>query len=252
MRNLLHDMNPAMKFITVTIAMLGLAFFFNPWTPLLVFISILLMQFVFSSINWKLWTLLMFPFVLGAFGYLWTTIVFSAETGGTVIWSLFGHDVSDRQLALALSLAFRVLAFSSLSLLFALTTDPVKFVMSLMQQLKLSPKLAYGVLVGYQFLPVLRDEFFQIQQAHRLRGTAIEKYWWQRLLNIRRIIIPMLAGAVRKAERSAFAMEARGFTGEARKEFYQPVSIKPKDFALSAAILLLVILSSITGTVLSS
>lgn len=194
----------------------------------------------------------MLPFVIGAFGYLWTTIVFGAETGGTVIWSLFGFDVTDVQLALALSLAFRVLAFSSLSLLFALTTEPVKFVMSLMQQLKLSPKLAYGVLVGYQFLPVLKDEFFQIQQAHRLRGVAAQKFWWQRLLNIRRVIIPMLAGAVRKAERSAFAMEARGFTGVARKEFFQPVSIKPKDFALSAAIVLIFIISSIMGSVLSS
>lgn len=193
----------------------------------------------------------MLPFMLGAFGYLWTTIVFGAETGGTVIWSLFGFDVTDEQLALALSLSFRVLAFSSLSLLFALTTDPVKFVMSLMQQLKLSPKLAYGVLVGYQFLPVLKDEFFQIQQAHRLRGAAVEKFWWQRVLGIRRVIIPMLAGAVRKAERSAFAMEARGFTGEARKEFYQPVAIKPKDYVLSAAIVLIFILSSITGSVLS-
>ena len=251
MRNLLHDMNPAMKFITVTIAMLGLAFFFNPWTPLLFFFSILVLQLVFSRINWKLWTLFMFPFVLGAFGYLWTTIVFSAETGGTVIWSLFGHDVTDRQLALALSLSFRVLAFSSLSLLFALTTDPVKFVMSLMQQLKLSPKLAYGVLVGYQFLPVLKDEFFQIQQAHRLRGAATEKFWWQRLLGIRRVIIPMLAGAVRKSERAAFAMEARGFTGEPRSEFYRPVQNGHLDILMSFIFLALLIGSCVCGVLWS-
>lgn len=251
MRNLLHDMNPSVKFITVTFVMLGLAFFFNPWTPLLLFFSIIILQLVFSRINWKLWSLFMLPFALGAFGYLWTTIVFSAETGGTVIWSVFGFDVTDAQWALALSLSFRVLAFSSLSLLFALTTDPVRFVMSLMQQLKLSPKLAYGVLVGYQFLPVLKDEFFQIQQAHRLRGAATEKFWWQRLLGIRRVIIPMLAGAVRKAERAAFAMEARGFTGKPRTEFYQPISLTGKDFSLALAIVALAVASSIGGTLLS-
>ncbi|MFD1032996.1 energy-coupling factor transporter transmembrane component T family protein [Metaplanococcus flavidus] len=251
MRNLLHDMNPSIKFITVTIAMLGLAFFFNPWTPLLFFFCILVIQLLFSRINWKLWSLFMLPFAFGAFGYLWTTIVFSAETGGTVMWSLFGFDVTDKQWALALSLSFRVLAFSSLSLLFALTTDPVKFVMSLMQQLKLSPKLAYGVLVGYQFLPVLKDEFFQIQQAHRLRGAATEKFWWQRLLGIRRIIIPMLAGAVRKAERSAFAMEARGFTGEPRKEFYQPVVVSTRDYVLASSLLMLAGLSMYAGNMLS-
>lgn len=193
----------------------------------------------------------MLPFVIGAFGYLWTTIVFGAETGGTVIWSPFGYDMTDEQLALALSLSFRVLAFSSLSLLFALTTDPVKFVMSLMQQLKLSPKLAYGVLVGYQFLPVLKDEFFQIQQAHRLRGAAVEKSWWQRALGVRRVIIPMLAGAVRKAERSAFAMEARGFTGEPRTEFYRPVQIGKLDFVMSLVVLALFLGSCVCGMLLS-
>ncbi|WP_033544027.1 energy-coupling factor transporter transmembrane component T family protein [Planococcus sp. CAU13] len=251
MRNLLHDMNPAVKFLAVTAAMLALAIFFNPWTPLLFFISVVVLQLLFSQINWKLWSLFMLPFVLGAFGYLWTTIVFAAETGGTVIWSSFGFDVTDKQWALALSLSFRVLAFSSLSLLFALTTDPVRFVMSLMQQLKLSPKLAYGVLVGYQFLPVLKDEFFQIQQAHRLRGAATEKYWWQRLLNIRRIIIPMLAGAVRKAERSAFAMEARGFTGEARTEFYRPVHTGRLDIVM-ILVLLAVLAGSCAGGVMLS
>lgn len=252
MRNLLHDMNPSIKFITVTIAMLGLAFFFNPWTPLLFFFSIIVLQLLFSRMDWKVWSLFMLPFAFGAFGYLWTTIVFAAETGGTVIWSAFGFDVTDEQWALALSLSFRVLAFSSLSLLFALTTDPVRFVMSLMQQLKLSPKLAYGVLVGYQFLPVLKDEFFQIQQAHRLRGAAVEKYWWQRLLGVRRIIIPMLAGAVRKAERAAFAMEARGFTGEPRKEYYQPISLTWKDFGLAIVILTLAVASSVAGAALST
>lgn len=252
MRNLLHEMNPSIKFMTVTIAMLSLAFFFNPWTPLLFFFSIIVLQLFFSRINWKIWCLFMLPFALGAFGYLWTTIVFGTETGGTVIWSLFGFDVTDEQWALALSLSFRVLAFSSLSLLFALTTDPVKFVMSLMQQLKLSPKLAYGVLVGYQFLPVLKDEFFQIQQAHRLRGAATEKFWWQRILGIRRVIIPMLAGAVRKAERAAFAMEARGFTGNARTAFYRPIRVRRMDYLLTGVFLLVLIGSCIGGLFLST
>ena len=43
------------------------------------------------------------------------------------------------------------------------------FIMSLMQQLKLSPKLAYSLLVGYQFLPVLKEEFIQIRQVQQLR-----------------------------------------------------------------------------------
>lgn len=251
MQNLLHEMNPSVKFILVTVSMLAIAFFFNPWTPLLFWIGVLVLQLLMSRVKWKLWLLFMLPFTLGAFGYLWTTIVFGAENGGTVIWEFAGLEVTDEQWNTALSLSFRVMAFSTLSLMFAFTTDPVKFIMSLMQQMKLSPKLAYGVMVGYQFLPVMKDEFVQIQQAHRLRGTGIEKHWWQRMLGMRRVIIPMLAGAVRKAERSAFAMEARGFTGEARTSYYQPVPIGKNDIWLAALFLLLIAGSCIGGVWLS-
>lgn len=251
MRNLLHDMNPSVKFVLVTVSMLALAFFFNPWTPLLFWLGILLLQLTMSRTKWKLWLLFMLPFSIGAFGYLWTTVVFGADTGGTVIWSFAGIDVTDEQWARALSLALRVLAFSTLSLLFAFTTDPVKFIMSLMQQLKLSPKVAYGIMVGYQFLPVMKDEFTQIQQAQRLRGAEMKKYSWQRLLEMRRILIPMLAGAVRKAERSAFAMEARGFTGEPRSAYYRPVRVGRTDIWMSGVFLVILLASCIGGSWLS-
>ena len=251
MRNLLHDMNPAVKFLLVTVSMLALAFFFNPWTPLLFWLGILLLQLTMSRTKWKLWLLFMLPFSIGAFGYLWTTVVFGADTGGTVIWSFAGIDVTDEQWARALSLALRVMAFSTLSLLFAFTTDPVKFIMSLMQQLKLSPKMAYGIMVGYQFLPVMKDEFTQIQQAQRLRGAEMKKYSWQRLLEMRRILIPMLAGAVRKAERSAFAMEARGFTGEPRSAYYRPVRVGRTDIWMSGVFLVILLASCIGGSWLS-
>lgn len=243
MKNALHSMNPSVKFLAITICMFTMAFFFDPWTPLVFLAGVLLLQVFFSQINWKRWLLYMLPFFVTAFGYFWTTIVFAKETSGPIIWSIGSIAVTETQLDHALSLSFRVLAFSSLSLLFALTTNPVKFILSFMQQLKLSPKIAYGVMVGYQFLPVLKDEFVQIGQAHRLRGAAQEKNALQRLLGIRRILIPMLAGAVRKAERAAFAMEARGFTGERRSSYFHVITVGKVDVALVSLFFVVLFLS---------
>lgn len=243
MKNALHRMNPSVKFLLITVCMFTMAFFFDPWTPLVFWIGVLLLQLLFSHINWKKWFLFMLPFFITAFGYFWTTLVFAEAQSGTVIWTLGRLEITVSQLDHALSLSFRVLAFSSLSLLFALTTNPVTFILSLMQQLKLSPKIAYGVMVGYQFLPVLKDEFVQIGQAQRLRGVAREKNALQRLLGIRRVLIPMLAGAVRKAERAAFAMEARGFIGERRSSYYHVISIGKVDLAMSVMFLFVLILS---------
>jgi energy-coupling factor transport system permease protein len=247
----LHDMNPSVKFILVIVSMFSLAWFFNPWTPFLFFIGITLFQFVFSQANWKVWALLMIPITFTAIGYLWTTIVFAADTSGEIIFAWNGWTVTDQQLNTSLSLAFRVFAFSSMSFMFALTTDPVKFVMSLMQQLRLSPKLAYGVMVGYQFLPVVKEEFIQIRHAHRMRGIGDEQQKWRRIVSLRRLFIPLLASAVRRAERSAFAMEARGFTGEKREVFYEPIFVTRRDGLLSILILTLLVGSCVAGWIIS-
>ncbi|MDZ5710809.1 energy-coupling factor transporter transmembrane component T family protein [Jeotgalibacillus haloalkalitolerans] len=213
---MINRMNPSVKFIAITVSMIAMAFFFNPWTPLVFFSGVVLIQLLFAKVSWKAWSLMMLPFLLGAVGYFWTTLVFGNE---------------DSTLGTALSLSFRVLAFSSLSLLFVFTTKPVDFILSLMQQLKLSPKIAYSILVGYQFLPVLKDEFFQIRQAQKLRGVEVPKSPVKRVLAMRHVLIPMLAGAVRKAERTAFAMEARGFTGEGKRDFYRKITVSRADAA---------------------
>lgn len=247
MRTSLHRMNPSVKFVIVMICMLSLAFFFDPWTPLVFWFSIMVMQIFLSNISWKNWTLLMLPFVIAAFGYLWTTLLFAESGSGTVLWSIGSVDITESQLNHALSLSFRVLAFSSLSLLFALTTDPIIFIRSLMQQLKLSPKIAYGIMVGYQFLPLLKDEFIQVQQVQKLRGLSDDSNVFNRLIGLRRVLIPMLSGAVRKAERVAFAMEARGFTGEPRKVFYHEVPIEKKDFILAFLFICVLLFSCISS-----
>lgn len=243
MRSLLHRMNPSVKFLLITVCMFTMAFFFDPVTPLLFWAGVLLMQILFSQTDWKKWLFFMIPFFIMAFGYFWTTLVFAKETVGPIIWSIGSVHVTELQLHHALSLSFRVLAFSSLSLLFALTTNPVTFILSLMQQLKLSPKIAYGILVGFQFLPVIKDEFIQIQQAQRLRGIVQKKNALQRLLDTRLVLIPLLAGAVRKAERSAFAMEARGFTGERRGGFFHEILVDKVDAFLGVLFLFVLVLS---------
>ena len=246
MRESLHDMNPSVKFVLITLCMLTLAFFFDPWTPLLFWIGVLLIQLLFSKVSWKKWSLFMLPFFITSFGYFWTTLVFAEDKSGAVVWSIGSLIITETQLEHALSLSFRVLAFSSLSLLFALTTNPMTFILSLMQQLRLSPKIAYGIMVGYQFLPVLKDEFVQIQQAHRIRGANKDRNLFQKIVGSRRVLIPMLAGAVRKAERVAFAMEARGFTGERRKSYFQVIPIRFVDCWLGLLLLLVLIISCLS------
>ncbi|WP_215145970.1 energy-coupling factor transporter transmembrane component T family protein [Exiguobacterium qingdaonense] len=241
----LHDMNPTIKFATFTLIMFGLALFYNPWTPLIIIVGTLMIQLMATDVSWKKWSLFTIPFLITALGTFWTTLVFGKDLGGETWVSILGQSISKQEFAVAVSLSMRVLAFTVLSLLFMLTTDSKRFVMSLMQQARLSPTIAYSALVGFRFLPLMQQELHQLQYAHRLRGVPLNTRW-ERIRHVPKLLLPLLAGSIRRAERIAFSMEARGFTG-GKRTVYERIDIKPTDYVWSCVFFLLFGLSIWAG-----
>ena len=79
-------------------------------------------------------------------------------------------------------------------------------------------------------LPMLKTEFQQVLAAHRIRGVNKPETWKEWIVQYQRMAIPLLAGAIRKAERTAVAMESKGFTGARERTFYRPMKIQRKDW----------------------
>ncbi len=227
----LHDLNPTVKALTIIGLVFLLAFLFDPVTPLIYICWTMVVTFWFGTFKTKHYIYYFLPFLLFAFGMFWTTLVFSdksASSGETL--SLLGINVPAEDVWVATSLGLRVLTFATLSLLFLFTTNMVHFILSLIQQLKLPPKIAYGVLAGYRFLPMLKTEFQQVLAAHRIRGVNKPETWKEWIVQYQRMAIPLLAGAIRKAERTAVAMESKGFTSDRERTFYRPMKVKGKDW----------------------
>lgn len=237
-----------MKALTVVILVVLLALVFDPITPSILLLSTILLLFVGSTVNWKRYLLYLLPFLLFSFGMFWTTLIFGKEPENldeTIAFLTF--EFPKESFLVALALGVRVLSVAALSLLFIFTTNIVHFILSLMQQLKLSPKIAYGVLAGYRFLPMMKDEMKIIREAHRIRGvhqaSTIREKWNQ----YRRYAIPLLASAIRKAERTAIAMESKGFTGDRNRTFLRQFTISTKDWLFLALMLTLYALAVYTS-----
>ncbi|MBH0229706.1 energy-coupling factor transporter transmembrane component T family protein [Halobacillus yeomjeoni] len=227
----LNDLNPSVKALTIAGLVFILAFLFDPITPFLYLIFVISVTFLFGRFNKKHYLLYFSPFFIFAFGMLWTTLAFAdAPSNPEQIMAILWWEFPREDLLIAVSLSLRVLAFAVLSLLFIFTTDMVHFVLSLIQQLKLSPKLAYGVLAGYRFLPMLKTEFQLIRAAHRVRGVSQAKTIQGKVGQWKRFAIPLLAGAIRKAERTAVAMESKGFTGNRNRTYFHQFTVTKKDW----------------------
>ncbi|PYF05262.1 energy-coupling factor transporter transmembrane component T family protein [Ureibacillus chungkukjangi] len=229
---MLTSINPTMKAFAVLIPALLLAFSFDPLTPFIYLVFTIAITFLFGKISFKRWLLVFSPFLLLAVSFAWMTMLHPSDTfsGGEVIFSLWSLEVTSDSFWTGISLGLRSLSFAALSLLFILTTDSTKFMLSLMQQCKLPPKLTFGILAGYRFLPTFRYELQVLKQAHRIRGVGRARGVKERLHQFRRYAIPLLANAIRKAERVALAMESKGFTGESDRTHYHEMSINKRDW----------------------
>ncbi|WP_077309987.1 energy-coupling factor transporter transmembrane component T family protein [Terribacillus halophilus] len=224
----MHNINPSVKAGTVTIAAIAVAFLFDPVTLLLYTGWTMAVTLLLGKIQIRKYFLYLLPFTIFALGMLVSTLLFAktpahpSVTQQFLFWNLPSETVQD-----ALALAIRVFSYATLSLLFVLTTDKVAFILSLIQQCRVSPKLAYGILAGYRFLPLLTNELTTIRSAHLVRGARTKT---SRLTRYKQYTIPLLASAIRKAERTAVAMESKGFTGERDRTYYRSYHIRWTDW----------------------
>ncbi|TMW70289.1 energy-coupling factor transporter transmembrane component T family protein [Alteribacter natronophilus] len=234
---MLSSVNPSVKAMTILIPGVLLAFMFDIFTPLAYLIFTVAMTFILSDIPVKRYLAIFSPFIIVALGFSWMTMLYTSDrfAGGEIVFSFLWFDITEGAIITAVSLGIRSLCIVALSLMFVLTTDSTKFMLSLMQQAKLPPKLTFGILAGYRFLPTFRHEFEVLRQAHRIRGVGRAKGIRGRIRQFRRYSIPLMANAIRKAERVAIAMESKGFTGSTGRTHYHEMKVGRKDWMFFSA-----------------
>lgn len=121
-------------------------------------------------------------------------------------WTLYGGA-----LVVGLATSLRLAAIIALALIAGLTTTGPDLVRATVQQLRMPYRIGYTALAAFRFVPRFGHELDVIRQAHRVRGShggrgpfAALARWWG-------YIVPLLAGAIRHAERVALAMDSRAF-----------------------------------------
>ncbi|TVR62869.1 MAG: energy-coupling factor transporter transmembrane protein EcfT [Spirochaetaceae bacterium] len=182
----------------------------------------------------------MVPFVLFGIGYLWMNLLFGRSTGAEMI-AVGPVSISLGAIAVGGALAIRAVCFGVWSMVFVATTDTTDFAIGLMRHVRLPARIAYAALAAYRFLPLFASERAIIAAAQAVRGVDPRLGPIGRLRRSFGRIVPLLATAVRRAERVAIAIESRGFTGERPDFFYRDVRFRRRDtIAIVVAAIVLV------------
>jgi len=114
-----------------------------------------------------------------------------------------------------------------------LTTSPADKIILGLVKLKVPYEIAFMVLLAVRFLPVLADEFIDVMTAIQLRGVDIKKIPpGQKLRVYAYILMPVVAGAVMRAKKTAVAMEARAFRAYPKRTYINDLDITLRDYLI--------------------
>lgn len=210
----LYRLNPLAKVAAPLPAMAAVIFTRDIPTPLALIALTLLVLVTGAHLSWKA-ALAIFA------GIPLVVLVMSLSFGiwvdpsgldqSVVIFQLGEYQFFLSSWLTGLTTAVRLSSLIVLALLSGLTTTGPDLVRSLVQQLHVPYRIGYTALAAYRFVPRFAYELNVIRSAHRVRGIAGGRgpfAWFRRSTGY---IVPLLASAIRHAERVALAMDSRAF-----------------------------------------
>lgn len=214
----IDNINPFYKALSIILSSILLAFTNNLKLNLTVFIICMVLLILCSNADKKKLIFIMIPVTTAAIGMYFTGTIFSnnAEYAG-------------------LLLSTRIYAFASLGLLFSLTTNSSYLVESLMQQGKMKPKFAYGIMASINLLPNIKTELSNARFALEAKGINCNIFSLKPLFAV-------LVNAIFWADCLVIAMESKGFCEDSDRSYYKKIEVNIGDiiFLILPQILILI------------
>ena len=233
----LHRLNPLSKVFAPLPAMVYLIFARDLASPFAFLMLALVLLAVGAHITPRMALALVvgIPAAIVVLGFsfgLWTDPALVDQS--VVLFRVGDYTFYLGSLVAGVTTSLRLVALFTLTLLSGLTTTGPDLVRSMVQQLRVPYRIGYTALAAFRFVPRFGHELQVIRSAHRVRGMTGGR---GPIAGIRRYVgyvVPLLAGAIRHAERVALAMDARAFGAHpARTERYV-VPFRARDWVFIA------------------
>lgn len=236
----LHKLHPLTKLGWLLSLTVGSLLVTTPWYPVLAVVGLWGAAYsarIRPAREMRGWRLL-----------LTTSVAFFAlqalfTRSGTVVVdlsSVLGLRITDEGIRRGVLVAGRFLAIVMASQLFVLTTDPSGLAYALMRA-GLPYRYGFALVTAIRLAPLFELEANTIYQAQLARGVRYDGSLFRRIIEVlRQLLLPLLVGALRRAEHLAVSMEGRQFGRYRQRTFLRTARIGRPDHVALAALLGLV------------
>ena len=209
----LYGLNPLAKIVAPLPAMVLLVFVRDAATPLAFLALSYALLLIGVTFTGRLAAILVaLPAAAAVVGLGFSVWADAARVDqSVVIWQIGSWTLYGGALEVGLATGLRITAIVALTLLVGLSTTGPDFVRAAVQQLRVPYRIGYTALAAFRFVPRFGHELDVIRQAHRVRGAHGGRGPFAAIARWFGYIVPLMAGAIRHAERVALAMDARAF-----------------------------------------
>ncbi len=234
--SLVHRLDPRAKLLAVPLLVAagllakGPAGYLAAGVPVLMALAV---SGIPAAAFWRgmrfLWVLLFISLIFHALSY-----------PGEILWRWGPLEFSREGLISGGKVIYRLSVIILAGMLLTMTTTPVLLtggLEKLLQPFKRfglpAHELAMMMTIALRFIPTLLEEAEAVMKAQQARGGSIASgSAGQRLKAAVALLVPLLAGSLRRAEDLATAMEARGYRGDVKRSSFRQFTYSSRDFAV--------------------
>ncbi|KJQ53275.1 putative HMP/thiamine permease protein YkoC [Microbacterium sp. SA39] len=234
----LYALNPLAKVVGFAPAMVLLIFVRDLATPAAFLVLAYAVIMIGARLTGRLFALMLLALPVGVLAIgvgfsLWVDAALVADSAPFLRvgdWTLYSGA-----LEIGFATALRLGSIMALALIGGLTTTGPDLVRASVQQLRVPYRIGYTALAAFRFVPRFGHELAVIRAAHRVRGHHGGRGPFARIARGWGYIVPLLAGAIRHAERVALAMDSRAFGAHPTRTERHLVPFRARDFVFTVA-----------------
>ena len=209
---------------------------------LMLYLAIFMLIFLLICNGVRLYITLIFVMFTLFFSLISALFMIFYGEGTHILFKLGFIQISTESLVRGLHLALRTTTVSFFGILIAFTSEIVMVFYSLMQHLKVKPKVAYAFMAAIRMVPLMISTLVQLRKSLKMRYQIISQQNYNLFSRIKHLMIPLLSQNIRKAHQLAVAMEKKGFKDGPRTYYYHtPFSYK--DFLLIIVFIIILVVA---------
>ncbi len=225
--------NPTIKVAVLLAVSLGTLGLFDPWPLVGLYLLGLAAVRIAGRVDWRTLLLGQVPFLLFGVGLV---AVNALSRPGPSLIPEAQIRITAEGLTIGIALALRGLVIGVLTIGFLASTPPRELMVSLMINVRLSPRYAYAILAGHRMLHAMPARWATIRAAHTVRGP-VRRNGRPRFgpAAFARAAFALLVASIRSSERIALALESRGL-GDGPRTVWRPVPLDRRDALLAVIV----------------